>query len=584
MKNLYKYTILTASCLIILCFNSACKNSDATLWDEDSPNYAITDSDNPYAVVVVADSSEKTELFAEVQDDPKDLYIGVFNNSNSYISLPSVTITDLGGRTLLNGTSLETGRNDKAASVRKSNYDLAEDLIRGTIASGTGEIMAGSSLSDTLYDGDIEGTTTYTFLDSELADNADGYECILQKIVPAGTDTPALKIWVENACWDDGTATEDYPVNTMMITALVDKFLETSDNFNDIYDWVTTIFGKEWGSHEYSNLIPDFNEINIVMADLLHDDLGDSSGVVLGYFWDKDNFVKTSNTGYYTDISNQRLTFYIEANYLAYTENGGTWSIDSVYSQEIISTLAHEFQHMINFYQTSVLNNTLQDTWLNELLSMATEDLLSDPDKLNINGPKGFNRADGTAPPTGSGITEGRIVYYALYPDVPFYFWQNDSYVLLYYSLNYVYGAYLMRNFGGPEVLNRLYSIATASQLPDILNFGTNDQESTELTIPYANAAVMLSDRTDAPDYMKFNINGWFEYDLDGQTYRLSSINFHSYYYPLYTYTPEQAESLTSLYPWTFFFIQEAEEITGRYRIAIESPASEVDILELLLK
>ncbi|OQY31180.1 MAG: hypothetical protein B6241_14700 [Spirochaetaceae bacterium 4572_59] len=257
---------------------------------------------------------------------------------------------------------------------------------------------------------------------------------------------------------------------------------------------------------------------------------------------------------------------------------------------DTLSTLVHEFQHMINFYQSTVSRNHNQATWLNELLSMSTEDLLSE--KLGVAGPKGFTTSDGKAPAEGSDISEGRLWYYNLYPDTPYDAWLSDSadssgdpYVLRSYSLMYAYGAYLMRNFGGPEVLQRLQHDATNySDLPDALNFTSNNTEALNNSIPLFNASVLLSSRTDMEESLRFNIDGWFNYTFGGQSYRLSSLDFYSYVYPPHIYTSEEADQITSIPPRTFYFIGETENISDKYHIETSSATEDADIFVLLLK
>ncbi len=562
--------ILFSIIILPTALNISCKNSGASLWDEDSETYVVTDATHPYAVAV-DDSTEDTQFFADVQADPKDLYIGVFNNSASTIDLPGVNTLDFGI------SSDQT--NQKVFNSTEYNFNLMKNMSKI-------DSSYGISPSFATIPADPDETIGQQEIFEDAEYNSSGniikYEYItrLRKIVPVTSPIEkTLNIWVEETYWDNNDITQT------IVDSVANKFLIEGTN-NDIFDWVYNIFGEEWSNTIYTfedsnygliDTIPGYNEINIVIADI-HDN-GTSDGV-LGFFWSKDNFEETSETDTiysFLDYSNERIIFYIEANFLS----------DAEYFDETISTLAHEFQHMINFYQTFVLNGLYQDTWLNELLSMATEDLLSSYDKLNINGPKGFNTTNGTAPAESSSIDQGRIPYFNQYPTTSYFYWNNNAglyEVLKYYSLNYVYGAYLMRNFGGPEVLKKLYSAETSADLPAALNFGSNDQDATELTVPYANAAIMLSDRTDAPDYMKFNNDGWFTYSYNGETYRLSSINFHSYDTPFKVYTPAEAASLGSLQPYSFLFIREMEDISGRYRIGIDSPASEADTLELLLR
>ncbi|OQY31181.1 MAG: hypothetical protein B6241_14705 [Spirochaetaceae bacterium 4572_59] len=124
-----------------------------------------------------------------------------------------------------------------------------------------------------------------TFTDKDANGNDLDYEYTLRKIQTETESGKTLKIWVENNSWHVG-GSEEYQITDDMLTFLADGFLKEGE-FNDIYNWETTIYGEEWGAHSYSELIGDYDDINIVLADLLHDDL--ASGVA-GYFWAKDNF------------------------------------------------------------------------------------------------------------------------------------------------------------------------------------------------------------------------------------------------------------------------------------------------------
>ena len=132
---------------------------------------------------------------------------------------------------------------------------------------------------------------------------------------------------------------------------------------NDIYDWVTGIFGAPWGSHSYSSsLIPgSTDEITILLFDIDGNNFNLGSGYTAGYFWSKDNFLSGSS-----NFSNERLMFYIDAPVFG-APDGGTWDITDYYPSEQISTLAHEFQHMINFYQKTVLHSFSYPDQRNEL-------------------------------------------------------------------------------------------------------------------------------------------------------------------------------------------------------------------------
>ncbi len=583
-------TILLLTALTLLSCKEGSSGSGLK-WDESPEKYVYTDESTPYGVLIVDNAEKEYDIFAEVQSDAKDLYVGVYNSGTTSITNPEIEVSEFDSRKFLPD---QTEISSRIERIQDNNSRLANRVIN------TEKSWNRTQTIENPYSSEVEGTKI-TFKDGELVDsNRDGYidsikrydyESTLQKITTVGDKT--LKIWVEDTCWHIN-GNENYLITPEMIDFIGENFL-TEGTFNDIYDWVTNIYGEEWGVHNYTDdLIGDYDEINIVFADIMNDDMEDG---VVGYFWAKDNCKITSETDETvseTDISNQRIVFYIEANYLAYTEAGDTWSNQGYYAKDTLSTLAHEFQHMINFYQASVIRGNEPETWLNELLSMATEDLLSDPDKLNTDGPKGFTGIDGKSLNTGSNITTGRIPLYIYWPDFPFNFWASGDYALFSYSLMYVYGAYLMRNFGGPEVLQNLQHEATgATDLPAALSFGNNSVAKAEITIPLLNAAVLLSQRTDVEEYMRFNIDGWFKYTLNGHPYKLNSLNFFAYSYTdstgsvytePYVYTTAQEKEISNIPAGIFYFTEYVTDMTGRYHIGLSSDYPDADVVEVLLK
>ena len=86
-----------------------------------------------------------------------------------------------------------------------------------------------------------------------------------------------------------------------------------------------------------------------------------SSGMV-GYFWAKDEYLDASVAPTYR--SNQAELFYLDA-YFA--------DLDADLST---STLAHEYQHMIQFNQKKLLRGVEASTWFDEMCSMASEDFV----------------------------------------------------------------------------------------------------------------------------------------------------------------------------------------------------------------
>ncbi len=151
-----------------------------------------------------------------------------------------------------------------------------------------------------------------------------------------------------------------------------------ADAFASFYPLITNIFGNEsdyvysWHNYGYlttsdMNAVSDTKrKINIVIYDLFGDADNESNGKVLGFFSNRDYFSnRLLNAMGYASSSNYGKYFYIDS-YCANT-----------HADTIISTLAHEFQHMIHFGKKT-MNDLDSDTNFNEMLSMLCEDMMQD--------------------------------------------------------------------------------------------------------------------------------------------------------------------------------------------------------------
>jgi hypothetical protein len=123
---------------------------------------------------------------------------------------------------------------------------------------------------------------------------------------------------------EGGTA--PYKVDIDDGAAVADSFLKAGLE-NDIYDWVTGVFGEEWGAHNYSNLIAETDQIEILLYDIDADgyDPTNEEGWTVGFFYPRDNYTADS-----WPFSNQRVMFYIDSVLLAVEDAGDTdsqWSV-----------------------------------------------------------------------------------------------------------------------------------------------------------------------------------------------------------------------------------------------------------------
>jgi len=454
---------------------------------------------------------------------PKSLYLVLSNNANV---AGSSTIT----------------HNAKVASVAQSKTFLSTDVTKKPVilrapqyvqdfSSQIGALLSKAEVSQPQAKTiavpekmeDVADTSTGTFYRS--LDTTDPTEATARKVVSDGVKT--LNIWVSNDSFDNGSGCDtDKCITQTMVDQLANTFLKDNDN-NDIYDWVTNIYGEEWNSAaeaKYSNLITANDEITILLTDIDDDGLPTpGQGRVVGFFWAKDNYDRAVVSG-----SNERVMFYIDSVMFA-NEEGISWEIDDFWPKEMVSTLAHEFQHMIHFYQKNVLrydnitDNT--DTWINEMLSESTEDLVAT--KIQHIGPRGVEYTDGSA-----GLPNNPYGRYPLFNENNTLSLTSWTGLLADYSKVSAFGAYLLRNYGGAELLHDIMhnSFDDKEAVVDAVNKSPDGSGKT-----FANllsewgVAVMLSDHDNLVDTPEYN-TGWFTDSVYGSTtYEMGSINFFYY-------------------------------------------------------
>jgi hypothetical protein len=355
-----------------------------------------------------------------------------------------------------------------------------------------------------------------------------------------------LNIWVSNDSFDSGLGCQKSKCVTQeMVDALAQTFLQDGDD-NDVYDWVTNIFGEEWGADaqkDNSNFIGETNSIDILLTDI--DDDNTPNGGVIGYFWSKDNYKSSVVSG-----SNERIMFYVDAVMFANGDTDDTWSINDMWPKEMVSTLAHEFQHMIHFYEKTIPLNESSDIWLNEMLSETVEDVIAT--KIEHTGPRGVDYEVGSAGESGN--TLGR---YPLFNDnntLSLTQWGNT---LADYSTVNAFGAFLTRNYGGAQVLHDiLYSDKTderAVEESTNQSFGTLLQEWGE--------AVILSSVENPDTLPTYNFGDFLDVDYNNITYNLGSINFYNYSPTPYFYEGSSFDATIQAHANAYYRI--GEDLSG---------------------
>jgi hypothetical protein len=169
-----------------------------------------------------------------------------------------------------------------------------------------------------------------------------------------------------------------------------------------IYPIVTTNFGVE-------SDVDGNGKVNILCYDI-QDGFSGSGGYIGGYFWPGDLYTQYN--------SNQSEIFYIDT-----YPTMGSGSIKDV--TKAYSTLAHEFQHMVNFNRNVFIEGSTDsmDTWLDEGMSMAAEQMYT------------------------GGVLTDRIQYYNYSNSITnghsLLYWDSNGDVLANYSLSYLFSQYI---------------------------------------------------------------------------------------------------------------------------------------------
>ena len=376
---------------------------------------------------------------------------------------------------------------------------------------------------------------THTFLDyDESLDQVVRIPATKRKEeVTDGTTT--LTMWVADASWTTSVSEE-------MVDAVADQFLLPNER-NDVYGLVTAVYGAPWGSHDRPCLIPDQAsvELHILLYDVdgdLRDDVPDEQRT-RGFFAAKDNYLRIASDPI-TASSNERLLLYLDAPLLAQADDPAAWRITDHWPRQMISTLVHELQHMIHFFQKRVLLGGESAVWLNEMASAVAEDLVAGqlrPRIIGLDGPRAVAYND---PTVGSpGNSDGPLPFYNLHNDVDVTDWDGT---LRSSSTAYALGAYLARTYGGAALFRDIVQ-SNLDSIEAIEAAARVRHTFADMLVNWA-IANLLSDNDGLPDtepelYYRYNTGDWSTVPVGGVTFQLGSINLYNYRYESDSVTQE---------------------------------------------
>ena len=228
---------------------------------------------------------------------------------------------------------------------------------------------------------------------------------------------------------------------------------DIADSFAENYKLERAVLGEEYegllgndGSINESFTLKEYgphgNYINFIIYDIGNDLSSENKTGIAAYFYSKDYYDSDSMQ------SNRGKFLYLDSHYCNHTgvDDSGNDIFDAdndECSKIMLSTIFHEYQHMINFSNKEIRNELeKKDTWYDEMLSMLTEDFFME--HLGIAGEAGS-------------VVNQRV------PGFNDYYWAcgvgenlTGNNAILNYFTSYTFGAFLVRNFGGMKLMKEM--------------------------------------------------------------------------------------------------------------------------------
>jgi|GEM_PF-3213439 len=315
-----------------------------------------------------------------------------YNDSTESSEVSAIANVDLSGSSYSGNKLIVT--NESLSLTTQSTGTLNNITIDSEIIEGleedsyriNPEIPVTQSPDQPLVNSSMESNMVVANVDDERSFytynyQTQQYETITGRCAYVGTHS---EIWVDK--------------NEAVETTLTAEEAQTigTEFDQNIYDLITTNFYAA----------PDVNndsKVAILVYDIKDGYSGPGGGYVGGYF--------NGNDLYNVANSNQLDMFYVDTNPLIGTEK----NLSNSYS-----TMAHEFQHMVN-YNCNKDQGGQMDTWLNEALSLAAEHLYEGVQSSRISY---YNNS--------TAIADGRSVMD----------WNNSD-SLPNYALSYLFSQYL---------------------------------------------------------------------------------------------------------------------------------------------
>lgn len=463
-------------------------------------DYEISEADTDNFISL--GSSSTIRLSGDTSGSPKGkaIYYVNFNLSNSttiktsnlryvknYSGITSTTDTSI----LRSAENSETTNISLEPEIKKRHY-TAPVLIEESAKFPAARTTSTEDTPSVTYNDFKIGTTKNLFVDIDYSDSSDF--TFGKKTARLCAKKEKCLVWVIEDYYSETAS--GAKVNKAVAEAIAEKFTEYYDIERQIFgEEEDGIFVKSQGlkaNSTYGSLV------NIVIYDIGNDANKSNSEKcgIAGYFYSKDYYSGYTNSVF--KYSNCGKFFYVDSEFCNANKDEG-----ETVSSDIITTLFHEFQHMINF-KTKSISGIDSSTWYNEMLSMLAEDMFATP--LNLS----------------QAVWDTRLPYFNNYYFLSGITEYNTSNPLPSYSTAYTLGAFLARNFGGIELISEISQNGTGdmeSILNAIKTVTGEDISSTQLFQRFIQSVVFES------TYAKENSLPTLYTAADSRTYNSKTIS-----------------------------------------------------------
>jgi hypothetical protein len=391
-------------------------------------HYDVDFSDADRVRLTLTGLSGKTLLLAKMNAGASSAIAGATGNA-VLVSPPAPSSSSRSARSV-GEADLPGGRPPriphKLAAEELSSSDSADSSASSRSASSRGTPLTEGATAQfwvdyTLYKDTLQERTYFSYITATLKEVTDH-----------------AYFWVaDDSTTADGKASSTFDPTTPLFQTKIDLLADAFEAV--VHPEVTSIYGYEYGGEPGGNGGVDGDQhISIFVYDIDFDG-GTSSSYVAGYFrpYDEEAAATTINTANTTVsyASNGREIFYLDA-----------WALEQ-YPWTIVSTLAHEYQHMINWNQVKYGTRKAASTWLNEFRSLAAEDLLAPAfSKFSETAYSGLDPYDFYLDGPGYWVS----TFNGSYPGGGMEIW---NYTLYDYAYASVVAAYLLRSYGGVQFM-----------------------------------------------------------------------------------------------------------------------------------